>query len=295
MAKCKACPCGHKQRIVSQCVSDIAKSDNKCTGNCVDVCVNPICGTPKVLSIMAPLIYDEVGVNLCSPLQLATALATNYPTATSATARVIDMSLAAGSGNLSVTPIAGRPNCYRVAVSGLDVRVAINIYDSSCSVIATEIATINYLPPEDADNANPETNPESIELEIYAPYGTAYNAATGTPVPTANQINFNVNNNYITQGINYFAMAKVLDLDKGTNTIVVGLTLIFQSLYFAGYRIPSLGKIKTPKGSVLTPEDTECKKFVDGDLLDLAIKPLELGPPCYEEELKDKNDNSCTC
>jgi 3-dehydroquinate dehydratase-2 len=34
------------------------------------MCANPVCGEPKVLSVMAPLLYDEIGINLCTDFEL---------------------------------------------------------------------------------------------------------------------------------------------------------------------------------------------------------------------------------
>ena len=48
-----------------------------------------------------------------------------------------------------------------------------------------------------------------------------------------------------------------------------------------------------PKACTRPTDDTICLDFVCGDLLDLAIKPLELGPPKYEETLKDSCDVPC--
>ena len=70
----------------------------------------------------------------------------------------------------------------------------------------------------------------------------------------------------------------------------MGLTLVLQSMYYAGYKVASAGRIDTPKGSIISPDNTECMMFVAGDLLDLEIKPLDLGSPNYEERYK----NECT-
>ena len=61
-----------------------------------------------------------------------------------------------------------------------------------------------------------------------------------------------------------------------------------QSVYFSQYLIPHNGRAVVPKGSVVPDEDSVCLDFVSGDLLDYEIKPLELGPPKYEERLKSE-------
>ena len=43
-----------------------------------------------------------------------------------------------------------------------------------------------------------------------------------------------------------------------------------------------------------SPDNSDCKQFVAGELLDLAIKPLELGPPKFEQCLK-RDYSSPTC
>ena len=72
--------------------------------------------------------------------------------------------------------------------------------------------------------------------------------------------------------------------------ITVGLTLIISSVFFSQYLIPHQGKVRVPKGSLETTDDSLCLNFVNGDLLNLNIKPLELGPPRCEEQLKKDCD-----
>ncbi len=55
---CKSCP----KRYVSTGVSE-----NK---DCQDVCVHPICGDPDVLTLLAPVVYDELGINLCRTIDI---------------------------------------------------------------------------------------------------------------------------------------------------------------------------------------------------------------------------------
>ena len=92
-----------------------------------------------------------------------------------------------------------------------------------------------------------------------------------------NNLGLTSENNFVRQGLNLYGMAKILNLDVDADTITIGLSMILQSLYFVGYQVASEGRINTPKGSLLMPDDSSCRRFVAGDLLDLAIKPLELG------------------
>lgn len=318
-----ACKCGNKScaRISSNVVQSMGAN-----GSCIDVCANPICGDPKMLSIMAPLIYDEIGVNLCATFKLGVGIPTMCPTAVTASAQVLGIDYTCGQGNVQIESIAGRPNCYVVTLTNLKVFFAIKLYDSACRLLKTVYTSVMYLPSQPGTPTyDADTNPNSIELEIFAPYGISYEIPekhgkardveeeeedagdTDTkdveekspkppkppkPTPIVNNIGFLTNNNTIQQGLNLYAIPKVLGLNITTGTITVGLTLILQSLYYAGYNVASCGKIQTPKGSILTPDNSDCMKFVAGDLLDLKIKPLELGPPLCEENHKEKCNGS---
>lgn len=277
MATCntpKKCGCSCGSRIVSPLVSQIPS-------NCFDVCVNPICGDPDKLSLMAPLIYDEIGINLCATFDLGTAVATAYPTATQACVQVISITYNYGPTGVSITNLSGRPNCYQIVLSNLTVNFSMALYDSECRYLGTINPTANYLPSTGTPTYDEDTNPSSVTLDIFAPYGVSYNLETGNYTPALNYVGFQSGDNTTTQGLNLFAIPKILDLDvtATTATATVGLTLVIQSLYFSGYNVASAGKIHTPKGSIISPEDSDCMKFVAGDLLDLAIKPLDLDCP----------------
>ena len=108
-----------------------------------------------------------------------------------------------------------------------------------------------------------------------------------------NSIGFLSSANVVTQGLNLYAIPKLLGLDTTDDEVTVGLTLILQSLYFCGYRVTSAGRISTPKGSIVSGEESDCIKFVCGNLLDRAIKPLDLSPPSCEGNLKKDCKKPC--
>lgn len=286
MARCKSGKCGCT-RIVSNIVQNLPSG-------CFDVCTNPICGSPNELSILAPLIYDEIGINLCTTFALGTDISTTYPTATNAVVSVIDIAYTYGTDNVVISQIPGRPNCYSVTLRNLTVTFAVKLFDDSCRLLATLTPTAVYLPSDTtAPTYDEDTNPSSVELEIFAPYGVSYNSDGATPpvyTPALNNIGFLSTDNSVTQGLNLYAIPKLLNLDVDDDEVTIGLTLILQSLYYAGYRVASAGKIITPKGSTISGEESDCIKFVCGNLLNLAIKPLDLGPPSCEGNLK----NDCT-
>jgi len=280
MAKCK---CSNRSRIVSNTVQRLY-------AGCTDVCVNPVCGDPSVLSLFAPLIYDEIGINLCSTFDLGVDIATEYPTVTSASIKVIDATYTLGEGGVEVEALSGRPNCYVVTLSEITVSFAMDLFDPAGRLVDTIFPTAVYLPADTtAPTFDEDTNPSSVELELFAPYGFSYDTAGTEPTPVVNFIGFGQGTNFVRQGINLYGLAKLLDFSTDDSTATVGLTLVLQSLYFAGYRVESAGKIDVPKGSILAPENSECMRFVAGDLLNLAIKPLDLG------ELPATDGYGCSC
>lgn len=281
--------CGCGTRIISQGVENQPE-------RCIDVCANPICGDPSVLSLMAPLIYDEIGINLCTTFPLGTDISTTYPTAAKASIQVIDASYSYGAGNVEISNIVGRPNCYQITLSNLTLTFAMNIYDTDCRLLDTIFPTAVYLPPQTtAPTYNEDTNPTAVTLEIFAPYGLSFNATDADPTFALNYVGFESENNSIRQGLNLFTLPKLLGFDTTDDTATVGITFILQSLYYAGYRVNSAGKIPTPKGSIISPDDTDCLRFVAGELLDLAIRPLQLGPPACEQNLKNDLSTPPTC
>ena len=288
MAKCK---CGARPRIVS----NVCQGMNRDGTTGMDVCATPIIGDPNLLGIMAPLIYDEIGVNLCTTLELPEDILTTYPTATSASISVVDLDYDYGAGNVEIEAMVSRPNCCLITLSNITVQFAINIYDCCCRLLGTIYPTAVYLPSDQtAATYDEETNPSSVELELFAPYGYAYDVTGETPTPVINAVTFAGTGNQAGQGINLFANAKLLDFGTEDSTVTIGLTLVLQSLYYAGYKVQSAGKIDIPKGSIITPDNSDCRRFVAGELLNLAIKPLDLGMPGNEQCLKkDCNPEVC--
>lgn len=277
---CKGCP----KRYVSH-----GASQNDCS--CHDVCVNPICGDPDVLTLLAPVVYDELGINLCRTISV------EPPTGAiaSVSAQVLNVAFnGCGPTATSVTRINGRPNCYLVTLTNLAVTFLLTYYDCARRVLGTQTLTTTYLPTnntvDDYDYLDEDTNPSTVELEIFAPYGLSYSPA-GYCDPVVEYVGFLSGNNTMRQGLNMIAIPKILNLDLSNETITIGLTVYIKSVYFSQYLIPHNGKAVVPKASLQPTDDTICMDFVCGDLLDLSIKPLELGPPKCEERLKEACDD----
>ncbi len=274
MPKSKRCRCVLKNPRNAQAAASFGN------GPCLDVCATPICADPSSLTLMAPVIYDQLGINLCSPVTVTGLDA--LTTAASASVQVIDIALGADS---EITQITGRPNCYQITLSELTVTFAIRVYDCAGRLLSTLTATAVYLPPETADNFDEETNPSSIEFDIFAPYGISY-IGGDIDAPLLNYIGFSSTNAGLLQGLNYTAFAKILNLDVEESTATIGLTLYVLSLYYTQYQFSCVSRAEIPKVSLVSDEDTLCQDFVEGDLLNLAIKPLELGAPLCEANLK---------
>lgn len=288
MGKCK---CNFRPRIVSS----VCQCMNQTGNGCIDVCSNPIVGDPSLLGIMAPLIYDEIGVNLCTSFDLGTDIETTYPTANNATVSVIGASYDYGADGVQIEAISGRPNCSLITLSNITVTFAVKIYDCCCKLLGTLYPTAVYLPSDTtAPTYDADTNPSSVELELFTPYGFAYNTEGTTTTPVISNISFEEGSASPSQGVNLFANAKLLDFSTEDSTVTVGVTFVLQSLYYVGYKVASAGKIDIPKGSIITPDNSDCMRFVAGDLLNLAIKPLDLGNPGNEQCYKNScNSGAC--
>lgn len=308
MGKCGACNKGKAKRLCSEAVANnvdkrvdeslegISTSGKGC--RCYDVCTNPICGTPRNLGIMAPVIYDEIGVNVCATFTIPATTPPTYTDATSAEGKVIVANLS----NSTVTKIPGRKNCYLITLSQIDVTFALDMYNERCEYLGTTYVQTRYLPERGTETYDEDTNPSSIELEIFAPYGPAYSYIDGVYRPIINSTTLqNSTNgdqipqgsNTLQQGINLYAYAKVLNVNMAENRVTVGVTFVVQSMYFSGYYVPAIGRVHTPKGSTAPSTDTDCMQFVEGKLLNLAIKPLNLNPPYCESNLKNDCTPSC--
>lgn len=264
------------------------------TGKCRDLCVNPVCGDPDCLTLLAPVVYDELGINLCRAVPIdipATAGAV-----ASLSAQVANVSFATtGAAATTVAPISGRPNCYLVTLTSLNVTFIIHFYDCAKRLLATSTANATYLPTDSSSDGyeyyDEDTNPDSVELEIFAPYGVANDSSTGNPAIQFTGLN--TASNLVREGLNLIAIPKILDFDPTDQTATIGLSLYVKSIYFSQYKIPHLGRASVPKACLQPTADTICMDFVSGDLLDLSIKPLELGPPKFEEYLKEECESPC--
>ncbi len=289
--KPKGCKCGRSNAVT------VIAANGDCNGAppapepCFDVCTNPICGTPQYLTLLAPVVYDEIGINLCRQITLAADFATTYPNVESATAEAVSVTFSAAPGEApAIAPISGRPNCYSVTLRNLTVNFAVKLYDCARRLITVLPVSATYLPASgtpDYTYFDEDTNPSSVELELYAPYGVSYSAADAA-APVINYVGFLAGSATPAQGLNMILIPKVLSFDPATGEVSMGLSIYLKSIYYSQYLIPHNGRAVVPKGSLIPQEDSVCMEFVSGGLLDREIKPLELGPPHNEETLKNE-------
>ena len=263
-------------------------------GNCVDVCTEPLCGDPDCLTVLTPVVYDELGINLCRSVPLEAC----SPKADSISVQVMDIHFESSpqAGAVGAAPIPGRPNCYLVSLTNLAVTFLVTFYDCAKKVVDMQTVCAIYLPSDDCspeyEYMDEDTNPPCAQLEIYAPYGIAHGDCDGLP-GLIHVIGFGACNTALNQGLNLLAIPKVLSYCPEEGCAAIGLSILLKSIYFSQYRIPHSGRAVVPKACIRPSDDTICMDFVSGDLLDLTIKPLELGPPKYEENLKEGCDVPC--
>lgn len=285
MANC----CGCNKRVIS----NLCAQTTDCDGVCTDVCSNPQCGDPKYLTVLTPVVYDEIGINVCRSIDISAILTAN-PTAVYATVEVFSIASPEGETFYTINYISGRHNCYEITLNNLVVTFILRLYDCCKRVISTSTIEGTYLPPTTDESSDPETNPQSVTLEIFAPYGVAYTTGD-TSNPGLNVISFSTDTNTLAQGLNLTALPKVLNLDTSAGTITVGLTIIVNSIYFSQYQLPHMGKAIVPKGRLSSTSDSVCFDFVCGNLLDRSIKPLEFCNPLDKKENCNSLNPDCDC
>ncbi|WP_105614349.1 hypothetical protein [Vallitalea okinawensis] len=257
-----------------------------------DPCLCPPLGEPKKLTIVAPVIFDECGINLCKVIQRD--IFKKYEDAASIQLRVIgiDYNIHYGEDGSKVEFIKNRPNCIRITLSHICVKLAVKVLDDRCCIIDTFCIDELFLPCEDDPEYDEETNPSSITIDLYAPYGVSYIDTCDECIPTINFLGFIENgedarNDDLRQGVDSQALAKVVRFDPCRGVVAIGLTIYLKVVYFIQYKIPHDGIAVPPKCEpIYEVTENACKEFVEGDLLEQNILPLALFP---------NDDDDCGC
>lgn len=177
----------------------------------------PPIGEPRLLTLIAPVVFDESGINLCRVIclnELKDVCQSDSPKTTdilfcglskkdlecacNIQLQVVDIDfnfVDPTCGRFSeIRPSKGNPNLSRITLKDIDVTFAVTCLDSCCKVIAEGMMTIRYLGDECECGFDPCTNPAAITFDLYTPYGLAY--APENPsgcnklVPTINYMGF---------------------------------------------------------------------------------------------------------
>lgn len=251
-----------------------------CTANS-DICVNPPTGLPKSLTLLAPVVFDECGINLCKVVQRP--IFCNHDIAC-VHLKVIDIDWNLGRGEhcSHIETLRSRPHCSRITLSGIRVKLAVTALDRCNNVIDSFIMVEEYLPSSVDDCCYDEcANPCSLSFELYTPYGLSY-LPQDPPCPTINFFGMEesgscgLGNNMMRQGVGAQALAKVVRFDSEDGVLALGLTIYLKSIYFVQYRVPHEGLAVPPKCAAMVDHCDACKDFVEGDLLSLDVRPLDL-------------------
>lgn len=207
-----------------------------------DACVCPPLGEPRLLTVAAPVVFDECGINLCKVLQSDSL--NRFDDVDSVQLRVVDIDFNIQKNNEGsrVEFIEDRPNCVRVYLSNICVKLAVKLLDDDCNIIDEFCIDQLFLPDSSDPEYDEQTNPSFIIVDLYAPYGVSYKDCYGDCEPTINYIGFLESiNNAIRQGIGAQALAKVVRFDPRRGLLAVGLTIYLKVIYFIQYRIPHEG------------------------------------------------------
>lgn len=307
------------------------------------VAMCPPIGEPRLLTMMAPVVFDECGINLCRSVDFDELLDVcdeesgrktdilfdglskcDLEKACKIQLQVVDIDFnfvdPCSCRYSEIQPAKCNPNLSRITLKDIDVTFAVTILNDCCKVVKEGMMSVRYLGNDCDCGYDAITNPSSISFDLYTPYGLSY--APENPygcnklVPTINFMGYVgkrqgagecgncINslfeypiNNTISQGVSAQALAKVVGYDD--DSIAIGLTLYIKSIYFVQYKFKHEGLTIPPKLSPAEDEENGCLEFVEGDLLEASIKPLEVGRSANTIKEHDcgcgKNeDTSCT-
>ena len=168
-----------------------------------DVCNDAICGMPEFLSIYAPVVYDEVGVNVCREVTIPADVLANFPTTECVSVDVINIDLADTDDAVSTIDDSLRPNCFKITLTNISVTLKIKLYDKCHKYLGSTTITVNYLPGSttstDYDYYSEKTNPSNVTFELFAPYGVGINEGGDYYF---NIVGMYENNNAVVNGVN---------------------------------------------------------------------------------------------
>jgi hypothetical protein len=177
----------------------------------------PPIGEPKHLTVLAPAVYDEAGVNLCRVVDIDQLMdlcvcqsnrttdvlfdgltVMDLKNADHIQLQVVDIdfnTICPQSCRYSeIKPANKTPNLTRVVLRDIDVTLAVRLISSTCKEYKEGMMTLRYLPSETCPGYDEETNPSNIAFDLYTPYGISYApenpAGCNKLIPTINYAGF---------------------------------------------------------------------------------------------------------
>lgn len=295
MAKCKVCSKGGKKFKVLQ------RPTAGVCGACIpeeispaeDACVCPPIGEPDKLTVLTPVVFDECGVNICKTIEdLVDLLECKHDTEDKLTIitddpidfddvdaidlQVLDINFHIKEG--TVRTLDRRPNCVRVRLENIKITFLVRFLDDDCEVLGEAILESFFLPDDEEDPQFDDETNRPFAIDLYAPYGV--HRKVGSFKDDIQFIGFLCDNNQLKQGIVAQALAKVVAFDPDEVAVSIGVTLYLKVVYFVQYRIPHCGLCVPPKCiEVEEALENACIEFVEGNLLEQSIQPLEVCCP----------------
>ena len=161
------------------------------------VAMCPPMGEPRLLTMMAPVVFDECGINLCrtvnidelqdvcqdearkqSDILFSGLTKCDLANADKLQLQVVDIDFnfidPMGNRYSEIQPTKCKPNLSRITLKDIDVTFAVTVLDCCCKVVKQGMMTLRYLGDERDCAYDACTNPSCISFDLYTPYGVAF-------------------------------------------------------------------------------------------------------------------------
>lgn len=258
------------------------------------VAMCPPIGEPRLLTMMAPVVFDESGINLCRTIclnELTDVCVTeskkchdilfdgltkrDLAEACKLQLQVVDINFnfvdPCECRCSEIQPAKANPNLSRITLKDIDVTFAVTVLNDCCKVTNQGMMTLRYLGCEDECGFDPVTNPSCISFDLYTPYGLSFGPENpkgcNKLVPTINYMGFvgsdsgrcdcELSCTFPTNNtIQQGISAQALAKVVGDNEecFAIGLTLYIKSIYFVQYKFRHEGLTIPPKLSPVAEE-----------------------------------------
>ena len=249
-------------------------------------------GEPRLLTMMAPAVFDEIGLNLCRTVclnELEDVCRCNsrdytdilfdglskddLAEADKIQLQVVDVNFNFDNNKCDryseIKPAKGNPNLSRITLKDVDVTLAVQCISECCKVTKSGMMTIRYLGSEDNCGYDSCTNPSSVTFDLYTPYGVGYEKDDPEGcyklTPTINYMGYVTSTDDVERcrengsfNVNntiqqgISAQALAKVIAQNDDCFAIGLTLYVKAIYFVQYKFKHEGLTVPPK---LTPID----------------------------------------